>query len=239
MAVLGRDIGAPQNVHSGVLVAEPIELEACSENRGAQFLREVVSRASGMVVDGTTIATVLAHAMIQERQRDLAGGLNPQVRKRGMVQASDVIVQTLNERAHPCAGSQEIDQAASIFASNDGSIGELMATLMINAERGTLKTCAGQAPGWVDRGQAMQHDVAVLPCCARAVRWPTLRAPILAPIGASASSHRRGKGRCVALCARQAMSPLRCCSAWTKPATLLATTTRLQEAASTCCGGAR
>ena len=88
--ILDRDYGPPQIVNSGVLVAKSVELENRFENMGAQLLREVASRTSEMAGDGTTTATVLAHAMIQHGLRYLAGGMNPMELKRGMEQAIDV-----------------------------------------------------------------------------------------------------------------------------------------------------
>jgi len=82
--VLQREYGAPQIVNSGVLVARAIELEDPFENMGAQLLREVAARTSEKAGDGTTTATVLAHAMIDEGMRFLAGGMNPMELKRGM-----------------------------------------------------------------------------------------------------------------------------------------------------------
>lgn len=81
--IIEREFGGPQIVNSGVLVAKAIELEDRFENLGAQLLREVASRTSEMAGDGTTTATVLAHAMIQEGLRYLAGGMNPMDLKRG------------------------------------------------------------------------------------------------------------------------------------------------------------
>src|SRR5512139_3001860 len=125
--ILDRDFGAPQIVNSGVLVAKAIELEDRFENMGAQMLREVAARTSEKAGDGTTTATVLAHAMITEGMRYLAGGLNPMDLKRGMEQAVDVVVAELKRLARPCEGSQEIAHVAAISANNDRSIGELLA----------------------------------------------------------------------------------------------------------------
>jgi chaperonin GroEL len=125
--ILDRDFGAPQIVNSGVLVAKSIELQDRFENMGAQMLREVASRTSEKAGDGTTTATVLAHAMIEEGMRYLAGGMNPMDLKRGMEQAVDVVVEELRRIARPCASSQEIAHVASISANNDRSIGELLA----------------------------------------------------------------------------------------------------------------
>jgi chaperonin GroEL len=125
--ILQRDFGAPQIVNSGVLVAKAIELPDPFENMGAQLLREVAARTSEMAGDGTTTATVLAHAMIHEGLRYLAGGMNPMDLKRGMEQAIEAVVAELKRIARPCATSQEIAHVASISANNDRSIGELLA----------------------------------------------------------------------------------------------------------------
>jgi len=125
--ILDRDYGAPQIVNSGVLVAKSVELEDRFENMGAQLLKEVASRTSEMAGDGTTTATVLAHAMIQQGLRYLAGGMNPMDLKRGMEQAIEAVVAELHRMARPCASSQEIAHVASISANNDRSIGELLA----------------------------------------------------------------------------------------------------------------
>jgi len=125
--ILDRDYGPPQIVNSGVLVAKSVELENRFENMGAQLLREVASRTSEMAGDGTTTATVLAHAMIQQGLRYLAGGMNPMDLKRGMEQAIEAVVAELHRMARPCASSQEIAHVAAISANNDRSIGELLA----------------------------------------------------------------------------------------------------------------
>lgn len=125
--VLQREYGAPQIVNSGVLVARAIELEDPFENMGAQLLREVAARTSEKAGDGTTTATVLAHAMIDEGMRFLAGGMNPMELKRGMEQAVSAVVAELRRVARPCTGSMEIAQVAAISANNDASIGDLLA----------------------------------------------------------------------------------------------------------------
>jgi chaperonin GroEL len=125
--ILERDFGPPQIVNSGVIVARAVELEDPFENMGAQLLREVASRTSDMAGDGTTTATVLAHAMIQHGLRYLSGGMNAMELKRGMEQAIEAVVVELRAMARPCANSQEIAHVASISANNDRSIGELLA----------------------------------------------------------------------------------------------------------------
>ncbi len=126
--ILEREFGPPQIVNSGVLVAKAIELEDRFENMGAQLLREVAARTSEMAGDGTTTATVLAHAMIQEGLRYLAGGMNPMDLKRGIELAIEAVVAELKRMAKPCATSQEIAHVAAISANNDRSIGDLLAS---------------------------------------------------------------------------------------------------------------
>jgi chaperonin GroEL len=125
--ILERDFGMPQVVNSGVLVAKSVELEDRFENMGAQLLREVASRTSEKAGDGTTTATVLAHGMVHEGLRYLAGGMNPMDLKRGMERAIEATVAELKQLARPCATSQEIAHVAAISANNDASIGDLLA----------------------------------------------------------------------------------------------------------------
>lgn len=126
--ILERDFGPPQIVNSGVLVAKSVELADRFENMGAQLLREVASRTSEMAGDGTTTATVLAHAMIQEGLRYLAGGMNPMDLKRGIELAIETVVAEIKKMAKPCTSSQEIAHVAAISANNDRSIGDLLAS---------------------------------------------------------------------------------------------------------------
>lgn len=126
--ILERDYGSPQIVNSGVVVAKSVELEDRFENMGAQLLREVATRTSEMAGDGTTTATVLAHGMIQEGLRYLAGGMNPMDLKRGIELAIQTVVEELKKMSRPCATSQEIAHVAAISANNDRSIGDLLAS---------------------------------------------------------------------------------------------------------------
>jgi chaperonin GroEL len=128
--ILERDFGPPQIVNSGVVVAKAIELEDRFENMGAQLLREVAARTSEMAGDGTTTATVLAHAMISEGLKYVAAGMNPMDLKRGIERAVEAVVAELKTLAQPCATSQEIAHVAAISANNDRSIGDLIANAM-------------------------------------------------------------------------------------------------------------
>ncbi len=126
--ILEREFGPPQIVNSGVLVAKSIELEDRFENMGAQLLRDVAARTSEMAGDGTSTATVLAHGMIHEGPRYLAGGMNPIDLKRGIETAIEAVVVELKRLSKPCTTSQDITHVAVISANNDRSIGALLAS---------------------------------------------------------------------------------------------------------------
>ena len=128
--VLDREFGAPQIVNSGVVVAKAVELEDRFENMGAQLLREVAARTSEMAGDGTTTATVLAHALVQEGLKYLAAGMNPMELKQGIETAIERVVAELQKMAQPCGSSQEVAHVAAISANNDRSIGDLVAQAM-------------------------------------------------------------------------------------------------------------
>ena len=185
--ILERDFGPPQIVNSGVLVAKSIELEDRFENMGAQLLREVAARTSEMAGDGTTTATVLAHGMIQEGLRYLAGGMNPMDLKRGIELAIETVVAEIKHMAKPCVTSQEIAHVAAISANNDRSIGDLLANAIdkvgregaISIEDGSglvsvLEIVEGMqfdrgflSPYFinnVDRQSAVLEDVSILLC---------------------------------------------------------------------------
>ena len=188
--ILEREFGPPQIVNSGVLVAKSVELPDRFENMGAQLLREVAARTSEMAGDGTTTATVLAHSMIHEGLRYLAGGMNPMELKRGIEQAIAAVVAELKTMARPCASSQEIAHVAAISANNDASIGELLAGAIdkvgregaIAIEDGSglesvLEVVEGLQfdRGWLspyfinnaERQSAVHEDVAILLCDGR------------------------------------------------------------------------
>lgn len=125
--ILEQEFGSPRIVNSGVLVAKSVVLEDHLKNMGAQLLREVAARTSETAGDGTTTATVLAHSMIHEGLRYLAGGMNPMDLKRGMERAIDAVVNEIKSMARPCISAQEIAHVAAISANNDATIGALVA----------------------------------------------------------------------------------------------------------------
>src|SRR6202035_3277065 len=103
--VLDKSYGAPRMTKDGVTVAKEIELEDKFENMGAQMLREVASKSSDFAGDGTTTATVLAHAIVKEGSKAVAAGMNPMDLKRGIEIAVHAVVKDLEKRAKPVASS--------------------------------------------------------------------------------------------------------------------------------------
>ena len=128
--VLERSFGAPTVINSGVIVAKEIELEDPLENMGAQMVREVAARTSEVAGDGTTTATLLAAAIVNEGMKYVAAGMNPMDLKRGIDQAVEALIARLRQAAKPCSGRTEIAQVAGISANNDASIGGMVAEAM-------------------------------------------------------------------------------------------------------------
>ena len=128
--LLQKDFGAPAIVNSGVIVAKAIDLADPFENMGAQMVREVAARTSEMAGDGTSTATLLAQAIVREGMKFVAAGMNPMDLRRGIEQATQVVVDQLKAIAKPCASGQEIAHVAAISGNNDMSIGTLVAQAM-------------------------------------------------------------------------------------------------------------
>ena len=128
--VLDKSYGAPRITKDGVTVAKEIELADKFENMGAQMVREVASRTSDQAGDGTTTATVLAHAIVREGARAVAAGINPMDLKRGIDQAVEIIVEDVKKRSRKVATNAEIAQIGTISANGDKEIGEMIARAM-------------------------------------------------------------------------------------------------------------
>src|SRR5450631_2821577 len=128
--VLERSYGAPTVTKDGVSVAKEIELKDRFENMGAQMVKEVASKTSDVAGDGTTTATVLAQAIVQEGMKFVAAGMNPMDLKRGIDKAVDSVVTELKKLSKPCATSKEIAQVGAISANADVSIGNTIAEAM-------------------------------------------------------------------------------------------------------------
>ena len=129
-AILDKKFGAPTITKDGVTVAKEIELKDPWENMGAQLVREVASKTSDVAGDGTTTATVLAHAVYREGIKNVTAGANPMDLKRGIEKAVEVVVDELKKLSKPVQDKKEIAQVGTISANNDASIGELIAEAM-------------------------------------------------------------------------------------------------------------
>ncbi|HET6515915.1 MAG TPA: chaperonin GroEL [Thermodesulfovibrionales bacterium] len=129
-AILDKKYGAPTITKDGVTVAKEIELKDPWENMGAQLVREVASKTSDVAGDGTTTATVLAHAIYREGIKNVVAGGNPMDLKRGIEKAVEIVLEDLKKLSKPVADKKEIAQVGTISANNDPSIGELIAEAM-------------------------------------------------------------------------------------------------------------
>jgi len=128
--VIEKTFGAPLVTKDGVTVAKEIELEDKVENMGAQMVREVASKTSDTAGDGTTTATVLAHAIVVEGNKNIAAGANPMDLKRGIDVAVTAVVAYLKSIAKPVKEGQEIAQVGTISANSDETIGKIIADAM-------------------------------------------------------------------------------------------------------------
>ena len=128
--VLDKSYGAPRITKDGVTVAKEIELEDKFENMGAQMVREVASRTSDQAGDGTTTATVLAHAIVREGAKAVAAGMNPMDLKRGVDLAVEAIVEDLKKNSKKVTSNEEIAQVGAISANGDAEIGKFLADAM-------------------------------------------------------------------------------------------------------------
>jgi chaperonin GroEL len=128
--VLDKSFGAPRITKDGVTVAKEIELEDKFENMGAQMVREVASKTSDQAGDGTTTATVLAHAIVKEGTKGVAAGMNPMDLKRGVDLAVSAIVEDLKKHSKAVTSNEEIAQVGTISANGDSEIGRFIADAM-------------------------------------------------------------------------------------------------------------
>ena len=128
--VLDKSYGAPRITKDGVTVAKEIELDDKFENMGAQMVREVASRTSDQAGDGTTTATVLAHAIVREGAKAVAAGMNPMDLKRGVDLAVEAVVADLQKNSKKVTSNDEIAQVGTISANGDAEIGRFIADAM-------------------------------------------------------------------------------------------------------------
>src|SRR5512138_2953726 len=152
--VLERSYGAPTVINSGVIVAKELELEDPFENMGAQMMREVAAKTSEVAGDGTTTATLLATAIVNEGMKYVAAGMNPMDLKRGIDQAVWALVAELGRMAGPCSTRKEIAQVGAISANNDASIGDMIAEAMEKVGREGVIT--------VEDGKGLANELEVV-----------------------------------------------------------------------------
>ncbi|WP_433949575.1 chaperonin GroEL [Brevundimonas bullata] len=158
--VIQKSFGAPRSTKDGVSVAKEIELEDAFENMGAQMIREVASKANDNAGDGTTTATVLAQAIVQEGLKAVAAGMNPMDLKRGIDQAVAVALDEVKAISKPVSNNSEIAQVGTISANGDAEIGELIALAMAKVGNEGVITVeeAKTAETTVDIVEGMQFD---------------------------------------------------------------------------------
>jgi chaperonin GroEL len=128
--VLEKKFGAPQIINDGVTIAKEIELEDHIENTGVSLIRQAASKTNDAAGDGTTTATVLAHAMIKEGLKNVAAGANPIALKRGIDKAVKYLVDQIASHSRPVEDSKAIAQVAAISAGNDDEVGTMIAEAM-------------------------------------------------------------------------------------------------------------
>src|SRR3984885_1728542 len=128
--VLDKSFGAPRTTKDGVTVAKEIELADKFENMGAQMVREVAQKTNDAAGDGTTTATVLAHAIVREGVRSVAAGMNPMDLKRGIQKAVEAVVADLKKRSKKVKSNEEIGQVGTISANGDTEVGNMIAQAM-------------------------------------------------------------------------------------------------------------
>src|SRR6202042_3415958 len=128
--VIEKSFGAPNITKDGVTVAKEIELSDKFENMGAQLVREVATRTSDTAGDGTTTATVLAHAIVREGAKSVAAGMSPMDLKRGIQKAVEAVVADLKKRSKKVKSNDEIRQVGTISANGDSTVGKMIAEAM-------------------------------------------------------------------------------------------------------------
>ena len=158
--VIQKSFGAPRSTKDGVSVAKEIELEDAFENMGAQMIREVASKTNDKAGDGTTTATVLAQAIVQEGLKAVAAGMNPMDLKRGIDKAVGLVIEEIKTNSKPVSNNSEIAQVGTISANGDSEIGELIAQAMAKVGNEGVITVeeAKTADTTVDVVEGMQFD---------------------------------------------------------------------------------
>jgi chaperonin GroEL len=152
--VLDKSFGAPRITKDGVTVAKEIELEDKFENMGAQMVREVAQKTNDNAGDGTTTATVLAHAIVREGAKAVAAGMNPMDLKRGIDIAVQAVIKDIEKRSKKVGSSAEVAQVGTISANGDAKIGKMIAQAMQKVGNEGVIT--------VEEAKALETDVEIV-----------------------------------------------------------------------------
>lgn len=152
--LIQKSFGAPNITKDGVSVAKEVELKDTIENMGASLVREVASKTNDQAGDGTTTATVLAHAIFKEGLRNVTAGANPIEVKRGMDKEAAALIDALKNISKKVSGSKEIAQIATISANSDESIGKLIADAMEKVGKDGVIT--------VEEAKSIQDELSVV-----------------------------------------------------------------------------
>jgi chaperonin GroEL len=152
--VLDKSYGAPRITKDGVTVAKEIELEDKFENMGAQMVREVAQKTNDNAGDGTTTATVLAHAIVREGAKAVAAGMNPMDLKRGIDTAVQAVIKDIEKRSKKVGSSAEVAQVGTISANGDANIGKMIAQAMQKVGNEGVIT--------VEEAKALETDVEIV-----------------------------------------------------------------------------
>jgi chaperonin GroEL len=152
--ILDKSFGAPTVTKDGVSVAKEIELKDKFENMGAQMVKEVASQASDAAGDGTTTATVLAQAIVNEGLKAVAAGMNPMDLKRGIDKAVAAAVEAIQKASTPCEDGKAIAQVGTISANSDSAVGDIIAEAMDKVGRDGVIT--------VEEGSGLENELDVV-----------------------------------------------------------------------------
>jgi chaperonin GroEL len=152
--LIERSFGAPTITKDGVSVAKDIELKDRFENMGAQIVKQVASKTADVAGDGTTTATVLAQAIVQEGMKHVAAGLNPMDLKRGIDKAVTAVLGELRKLSKPISTNREIAQVGAISANSDEAIGKIIANAMEKVGKEGVIT--------VEDGKSLENELDVV-----------------------------------------------------------------------------
>jgi len=158
--IIQKSFGAPSVTKDGVSVAKEIELEDALENMGAELVKEVASKTADVAGDGTTTATVLAQAMVEEGLKLVTAGVDPQALRRGMERGLATLVEQIKSQAQPVSGMPEAIKQVATISANDAEIGETIASAMETVgENGVITVEEGQSFGIeLEKTEGMQFD---------------------------------------------------------------------------------